>query len=63
MWWLFGKTMRGTIDERDLGSGDRIRIRQDKRPIPDLVGRIGTIVEVFRVPRDSCLVRVDDAEI
>ena len=45
--------------ERDLGSGDRIRIRQGKRPIPDLVGRVGTIVEVFRMPLDSCLVRID----
>jgi hypothetical protein len=23
------------------------------------VGRAGTVVEVFRVPRDSCLVRID----
>jgi hypothetical protein len=47
------------LQERDLGSGDRICIRQGKRPIPDLVGRVGTIVEVFRVPLDSCLVRID----
>ena len=45
--------------EPDLSGGDRIRIRQGKRSIPDLVGRVGTIVEVFRVPLDSCLVRID----
>ena len=47
--------------ERDLSSGDRIRIRQGKRSIPNLVGQVGTILEVFRVPRDSCLVRIDGA--
>ncbi len=25
----------------------------------DLIGRTGTVVETFRVPRDSCLVRID----
>lgn len=45
--------------EPDLASGDRIRIRQGKRSIPNLVGRVGTIVEVFCVPRDSCLVRIE----
>lgn len=45
--------------ERDLDSGDRIHIRQGTRPIPDLVGQVGTIVEVFRVPQGSCLVRID----
>jgi hypothetical protein len=45
--------------ERDLDSGDRIHIRQGKRSIPDLIGQSGTIVEVFRVPRGSCLVRID----
>lgn len=42
---------------RDVG--DRVRIRQGRRPIPALVGRVGTVVEVFRAPRDSCLVRID----
>jgi hypothetical protein len=45
--------------ERDLDSGDRIHIRQGQRPIPDLIGQSGTIVEVFRVPVGSCLVRID----
>jgi hypothetical protein len=45
--------------ERDLDSGDRVQIRQGRRPIPGLLGRIGTVVEVFRVPQDSCLVRID----
>jgi hypothetical protein len=39
--------------------GDRVLIRQGRRPIPALVGRVGTVVEVFRAPRDSCLVRID----
>ena len=45
--------------ERDLDSGDRVQIRQGRRPIPVLLGRMGTVVEVFRVPQDSCLVRID----
>jgi hypothetical protein len=39
--------------------GDRITIRQGRRSIPALLNRTGTIVEIFRVPRDSCLVRLD----
>jgi hypothetical protein len=27
--------------------------------LPALVGQLGTIVEIFRVPRGSCLVRID----
>ena len=46
--------------EPELGVGERMRIRQGKRPIPDLIGRIGTIVEVFREPLGSCLVRIDN---
>ena len=45
--------------ERSLDGGDRVQIRQDRRPISELLGRMGTVVEVFRVPRDSCLVRID----
>ena len=45
--------------ERQLDSGDRIHIQQGRRPIPMFVGQVGTVVEVFRVPRDSCLVRID----
>ncbi len=45
---------------RDLNGGDRIRIRPSRRPLlPELVGQVGTIVEVFRVPQGSCLVRID----
>jgi hypothetical protein len=45
---------------RDLDSGERIRIRQGRRSLsPKLVGQVGTIVEVFRVPQGSCLVRLD----
>ena len=45
--------------DRDLDNGDRIRICQGQRAIPDLVDRIGTIVEMFRAPLGSCLVRID----
>lgn len=46
--------------ERDINNGDRIRIRQGQRAIPDLLGHIGTIVEVFRAPLGSCMVRIDN---
>jgi hypothetical protein len=44
---------------RDLASGDRIRIRQGERPLSELVGHIGTVVETFRLPAGSCLVLID----
>ena len=44
---------------REPTIGDRIVIRQGRRPIPSLLNRVGTVVEIFRVPRDSCMVRVD----
>lgn len=46
--------------ERNITNGDRIRIRQGQRAIPDLIGHIGTIVEVFRAPLGSCMVRLDN---
>lgn len=45
---------------REPAVGDRIIIRQGRRALPALLGQIGTVVEIFRVPRDSCLVRIDD---
>ena len=46
--------------DRELDSGDRIRIRRGRRPLrPDLLGQVATIVEVFGVPQGSCLVRID----
>lgn len=45
--------------ERERAVGDRIAIRQGRRPLRELLGQVGTVVEVFRVPRDSCLVRID----
>jgi hypothetical protein len=45
--------------ESDLDIGDRIHIRHARRLIPDLVGKLGTVVEVFRIPIGSCLVRID----
>jgi hypothetical protein len=45
--------------ERDPENGDRIRIQQGQRSIADLLGRSATIVELFRVPLDSCLARID----
>ena len=45
---------------RDLNGGDRVRIRPGGRSqLVELVGQVGTIVEVFRVPQGSCLVRID----
>lgn len=44
--------------ERELNVGERIQIQQGRRLIPELLGEVGTVVEVFRVPR-SCLVRID----
>ena len=45
---------------RALDNGDRVHIRRANRAIlPALLGRSGTVVEVFRAPRDSCLVRID----
>lgn len=45
--------------KRELAGGDRVRIQQGQRQIPHLIGRTGTILEVFRMPLDSCLVRID----
>jgi hypothetical protein len=45
--------------KRDLENGDRIRIQQGQRPIPELIGRVGMIVELFRLPAGSCLVLID----
>lgn len=39
--------------------GSRICIRQGLRPLADLIGHAGMVIEVFRLPRDSCLVRID----
>jgi hypothetical protein len=48
------------LPARAIDGGDRVRIRQGSKPLrPELLGRAGTVVEVFRVPRDSCLVRID----
>ena len=48
------------LSEHDINNGDRIQIRQGQRSIPALIGHIGTIVEVFRAPLDSCMVRIDN---
>ena len=48
------------LPAHDINNGDRIQIRQGQRPIPDLIGHIGTIVEVFRAPLGSCMVRIDN---
>ena len=48
------------LSARAIDVGDRVHIRQGSKPLhPELVGRAGTVVEVFRVPQDSCLVRID----
>ena len=48
------------LAQHDINNGDRVQIRQGQRSIPDLIGHIGTIVEVFRAPLDSCMVRIDN---
>jgi hypothetical protein len=40
--------------------GDRVAIQQPRLEYADLVARVGIVVEVFRVPLDSCLVHLDD---
>ncbi len=45
--------------EQYLAIGDWIHIRQGGRAIPALVGRIATVVEVFRVPVGSCLAHIE----
>jgi hypothetical protein len=46
-------------EAREPAVGDRIIIRQGRRSLPALLGQIGTVVEIFRVPRDSCMVHID----
>jgi hypothetical protein len=46
-------------EAREPAVGDRIIIRQGRRSLPALLGQIGTVIEIFRAPRDSCLVRID----
>jgi hypothetical protein len=46
-------------EAREPAVGDRIIIRQGRRSLPALLGQIGTVVEIFRAPRDSCLVHID----
>ena len=45
--------------KRDLDNGDRVRIQAGERSIPELVGHVGTVVELFRLPQGSCLVVLD----
>jgi hypothetical protein len=40
--------------------GDRIVIRRPRSAYASLADRVGTVVEVFRVPFDNCLVHLDD---
>ena len=44
---------------REIDGGDRVHIQQGDRSIPGFLGRAGTVVEVFRIPHDSCLIRID----
>lgn len=44
---------------RTLFVGDRVRIRQDRWPLLGRRDQTGTVVEILRMPRDSCLVRID----
>jgi hypothetical protein len=47
------------LADRALDVGDRVRVRQGRWLIPAVVGQVGTVVEVFRLPRDSCMVRIE----
>lgn len=46
------------LPAHDLEVGDLVRIRHGKWPIPALIDRVGMVVEVFRLPRESCMVRI-----
>jgi hypothetical protein len=48
------------VEEHTLHVGDRVRIRQDRWPLPGLADQVGTVVQLINVPRDCCLVRIDD---
>jgi hypothetical protein len=52
--------MSQTTPYHDINNGDRVRIQQGQRAIPDLIGHSATITEVFRVPLGSCMVRIDN---
>jgi hypothetical protein len=51
---------RGTLGPQPFDVGTRIEVRSPRLVLVALAGRIGTVVEVFRVPLDSCMVRLDD---
>jgi hypothetical protein len=47
------------LSAQAIDVGDQVHIQQGSRALrSDLVGQSGTVVEVFRVPQDSCLVRI-----
>jgi hypothetical protein len=47
------------LPARAIEVGDQVHIQQGSKPLrPELVGQAGTVVEVFRMPQDSCLVRI-----
>lgn len=51
---------KSELPGRAIDGDDRVYIKQGARPLlPGLVGRAGTVVEVFRMPHDSCLVHID----
>lgn len=50
--------IQSRLAEHDLDVGDRVFIQPSPRLLPALVGQVGTVAEVFRVPRDSCMVRI-----
>ena len=45
--------------QHSIDVGDRVTILQGQWPLQALVGREGMVVEVFRLPLDSCMVRID----
>lgn len=45
--------------DREIEVGEHVSITQGKYAMPRLVGQTGIVVEVFRLPWESCLVRLD----
>lgn len=47
------------VQDHELHVGDRVRIRPDRWPLIGVEDQIGTVVDVFALPRDSYLVQID----
>ncbi|MBS1965083.1 MAG: hypothetical protein JST60_04600 [Chloroflexi bacterium SZAS-1] len=45
--------------EHEIEVGEHVSIKQGEYSIPLFLGKTGIVVEVFRIPQGSCLVRLD----